>query len=245
MGIAYIYALPAMPMTASVYSNTTLIGYTDLQVGDESMGCVFGDFIPTDNYYKFAQKSVWDLGSTTKPDYKKWHSLNINVKLENGYFLYPIGGYTFDDAEEFPDEKKRIDIAGLFRHVIEDFFQTDPPRPFVEEPWETITIEQKILFDTELQKEIKRSSLFGIIKSTTKHILADYECSAVCKNGQADDILFSIHNTSESDKCYALVHLTFIGKTEDNTEFPITTLFDSFDAFKFERMYPDKAEWED
>ncbi len=239
--------LPAMPMTASVYSNTTLIGHTDLQVGDESMGSVFGDFIPTENYYKFVQKSVWDVLATTKPGYKKWHSLNINVQLENGYFLYPIGGYTFDDAEEFPDETKRIDIAGLFRHVIEDFFLTEPSRPFVEESWERITIEQKILFDTELQREIKRTSnsLFGIIKSTSKHTLADYKCSAVCKNGQADDILFSIHNTNRSDKCYALVHLTFSGKTEDNTAFPLTTLFDSFDAFKFERMYPDKAEGED
>lgn len=234
-------------MTASVYSNTTLIGHTELQVGDESMGCVFGDFIPTDNYYKFVQKSVWEFWTTNKPDYKKWYSLNINVQLENGYFIYPIGGYTFDDAKELPDEIKRIEIAGLLRHVIEDFFQADPPRPFVEEPWETITIEQKILFDTELQKEIKRtsSSLFGIIKSTTKHILADFECSAVCKNRQSDDILFSIHNNNGSDECYALVHLTFSGKTEENTAFPSTTLFDSFDAFKFERMYPDKAVWED
>lgn len=236
-----------MPMTASVYSNTTLIGHANLQAGDESLGYLFGDFIPTDNYYKFVQKSVWDFWTATKPDYKKWHSMNFNVQLENGYFLYPIGGYTFNDAEQLPEETKRIDIAGLFRHVIDDFFQTDPPRPFVEEPWETITIEQKVFFDTELQKEIKKtsSSLFGILKSTSKHILADYECSAVCKYGRADDILFSIHNTNGSEKCYALVHLTFSGKTEYNPAFPITTLFDSFDAFKFERMYPDKAEWED
>ena len=234
-------------MTASVYSNTLLIGHTDLRVGDESMGCVFGDFIPTDNYYKVVQKSVWEFWSTNKPDYKKWYSLNINVQLENGYFLYPIGGYTFEDVEELPDETKRIDIAGLFRHVIEDFFQTDPPRPFVEEPWETITIEQKLLFEAELQKEIKRtsSSLFGIIKSTTKHVLADYEYSAVCKSGRIDDILFSIHDNNGSGKSYALVHLTFSGKTEEDTVFPSTTLFDSFDNFKFERMYPDKAEWED
>ncbi len=234
-------------MTASVYSNTTLIGHADLQVGDKSMGCVFGDFIPTDDYYKLVQKSVWDFWETNEPDYKKWHSLNINVQLENGYFIYPIGGYTFDDAEELPDETKRIDIAGLFPHVIEDFFQADPPKSFVDEPWETITIEQKILFDTELQKEIKRASslLFSIVKSTTKHVLADYECSAVCKNGQADDILFSIHDNNGSDKCYALVHLTFSGRTEDNTAFPITTFFDSFDAFKFKRMYPDKAKRED
>jgi len=233
-------------MTASVYSNTLLIGHTDLQVGDEGMGCVFGEFIPTDNYYNFVQKSVWEFWSD-KPNYEKWDALKINVQLANGYFLYPIGGYTFDDVEEFSDEPKRIDIAGLYRHVIEDFFQTDPPRPFVEEPWEAITIEQKLRFEEELQNEIKKpsSSFFGIIKSTSNHILADYECSAVCKSVQADDILFSIHNNNGSDKIYALVHLTFRGKTEENSVWPSTTLFDSFDNFKFERMYPDKAEWED
>lgn len=68
-------------MTASVYSNTTLIGHTDLQVGDESMGCVFGNFIPTNNYDKFVQKSVWNFWGTSKTDYKKWHSLNERIAL--------------------------------------------------------------------------------------------------------------------------------------------------------------------
>lgn len=233
-------------MTASVYSNKLLIGHTELQVSDVSMGCVSGDFIPTDNYYNYVQKFVWEFWSTNKPDYTKWHSLNINVQLENGYFLYPIGGYTFEDVEELPNEPKRIDIAGLFRHVIEDFFQTDPPRPFVEEPWEAITIEQKLSFETELQKEIKKptSSFFGLIKSTSKHILADYQCSAVCKSIQSDDILFTIHDNTGSDKNYAWVHLTYSSKTEENPLWPATILFENFDDFKFQRMYPDKVEWE-
>jgi hypothetical protein len=234
-------------MPASIYSNTLLIGHTDLQVGDESMGCVFGEFTPTENYYKFVQKSVWEFWSTDKPNYQRWDALKINVQLVNGYFLYPIGGYTFDDVEEFPEEPKRIDIAGLYRHVIEDFFQTVPPRPFVEEPWATITIEQKLLFERELQTEIRNSpgSFFGVIESEGKHVLLDYHCSAVCKSLRCDDILFSIHNNKGSNKTYALVHLTFNGKTEESTMWPSTTLFDSFDNFKFERMYPDKAEWED
>ncbi|SFD86497.1 hypothetical protein SAMN05518672_103581 [Chitinophaga sp. CF118] len=234
-------------MRATVYSNTLIIGDTDLQVGDESMSCVFGNFIPANDYYKFVQKSVWEFGSTNKPDYKKWHSLNINVQLENGSFLHPIGGYSFDDIEEFSVETIRIDIAGISRHIIEDFFKSDPPKLFVEDPWMTINIEQKLLFETELQKEIKNASseYWGLVKSTRKHILTDYECSAVCKNIQSDDILFSIHNNNTSDKSYALVHLTFSGKQEGKPKFPLTTLFDSFDAFKFERMYTDKAEWED
>jgi hypothetical protein len=234
-------------MKASIYSDTFLIGHADLQVGDERMGCVFGDFIPTDNYYNVVQKSVWEFWSAKKSDYKKWYSLNINAQLENGYFLDPVGGYTFDDIEGFPDEIKRIDIIGLSYHIIEEFFQKNSTIPFVEEPWETITVEQKFLFETELQKEIKENSSFWerVIKSTSKHILADYECSAICKNIQTDDILFSIHNNNIPDKSYAIVHLTFSGKKETNTLFPLTTFFENFDAFKFERMYPDKAEWED
>ncbi len=233
-------------MKAVVYSNTILIGYTDLKIGDESMGCIFGDFIPTNNYYKHVQKTVWEFNKTSKPNQTKWLSLNINIQLENGYFLYPIGGYTFDDMEEFTDEQKRIDIAGLFRHVIEDFFQTESPRPFIVEPWEAITIAQKLLFETELQKEIKRVSIldFSLFKKKSQHVLADYECSAICKNGQADEVLFCVHNNKSSEKCFALVHLTFSGKKEKHTKFPLTTLFESFDAFKFERMYPDNFDWE-
>jgi hypothetical protein len=233
-------------MKATVYSNTLIIGHTHLLVGDESMGCLWGNLTPTDDYYKFVQKSVWEFWSTDKPDYKKWYSLNINIQLENGYFLYPIGGITFDDVEELPGETIRIDIAGLFPHIIEDFFQSDPVVSFIEEPWITIDIEQKLLFEAELQKEIKKAIGYGeSIQSTTNHILADYKCSAVCQSMQADDILFSIHGNNGSDKSYALVHLTFSGKQEEDPQFPFTILYDSFDAFKFKRMYPDKENWED
>ena len=77
------------------------------------------------------QKSVWEFWGTNKPNYKKWHSLRLNAQLENGYFIYPIGGYTFEDSEELPDEPKRIEIAGVFRHIIEDYFKSTSPKPFV------------------------------------------------------------------------------------------------------------------
>lgn len=210
------------------------------------MGCVFGDFMPTENYYSNVQKLVWSFNSTNKPDYTKWKALNINVQLENGYFLHPAGGYTFDDIEAYSNETIRINVAGLFGHVIEDFFRTESKRLLIEGPWETISIEQKILFENELQKEIKRhpGSFFGWIKPTTEHILSGYECAAICKFKPADDILFAIHKNG-SDEMYAVVHLTFSGKKEENIAFPSTTLYDSFDAFKAQRMYPDKAEWEE
>lgn len=85
------------------------------------MGCVFGDFFPTDSYFKDIQKTVWEFWKTDKLDYKRWNSLRFNAQLENGYFLFPIG-YKFDDIPELPNEPKKINITGLDRHVIEGFF---------------------------------------------------------------------------------------------------------------------------
>jgi hypothetical protein len=100
-------------MKATIYSHETPIGVADLQIGDRSMGHVYGEFIPNDEYYKSVQKHVWEFWLNNKPDYIKWHSLQLNVRLENNYLLFPEGGITIDDLEELQDEPKRIDIAGV------------------------------------------------------------------------------------------------------------------------------------
>jgi len=228
-------------MNASVYSNTLLIGHTNLKVGDRTMGHVYGEFIPTEDYYKSIQQHVWAFWDSSGAD-KQWHLLRLNVQLENGCFLHPVGGYTIDDMEDTPGEPKQIDIAGVWNDVIENYFETVPPRPFTEEPWATITIEQKIFFEDELRKEITpQNTLPGIDKSA--HVLSGYECSAVCSNLHADDVLFSIHKQSGSNWSYALVHLPYSKQT--NSKWPSTTFFESFDEFKFRRVYPDKADWQD
>ena len=232
-------------MKASIYSNTHLIGYTDLQVGDESMGCLCGEFNPTSNYFEIVQQKVWQFWASDKPNYSRWNALRFNVQLENGYFLNPMGGYTIEDMIELTDEPKTIQIAGVFRHVIDDYFKTQPPLPFVEKPWVVIDINQKIYLEDELQKEIKQkeNSIFDFVFA--KHALTGYNCSAVCKTIQSDDVLFSIYCDKNSDADFALVHLTFSGKKESSAKWPATTFFEGFDDFKFSRMYPDKAEWED
>ena len=150
-------------MKAKIYSHNLLIGTSELQIGDESMGCVFGEFLPNEHYFKNVQKYVWEFWKTNKPNYEKWNSLRFNVQLENGYFVYAVGGYTFDDSPDFPDEQKRIDIAGIDRHVIEYFFQKKPTDFFVEEPWENLSIEQKISFEDELNKATKYDSVFEMV----------------------------------------------------------------------------------
>jgi len=109
-------------MKAQIFSHELHIGTTELHLGDQSMGCVYGDFFPNDNYYKHVQKAVWEFWSKDKPDYQKWAAMQFSAQLENGYFIYAAGGFTFDDIEELKDEPKRIDIAGIDWHVIEDFF---------------------------------------------------------------------------------------------------------------------------
>ncbi|GAB3988302.1 hypothetical protein GCM10028807_10660 [Spirosoma daeguense] len=58
-------------MKAKVFSHRQSIGTAELQVGDESMGGIFGEFIPTELYFDKIQKGVWEFWQTNKPDYQK------------------------------------------------------------------------------------------------------------------------------------------------------------------------------
>lgn len=231
-------------MKAKIFSNKHLIGTTELEVGDETMGGIFGNFIPTEMYFDKIQKDVWEFWETNKPDYRKWCSLRLNVQLVNGIFLFPQGGFTIDDIKELPDEPKRIDIFGVNSKIIQDFFLTNPPRPFTEEPWGELLIEQKIAFEDELTKEIgiNEKSFFDFINKKEKHILFDSEFSAFCHDQRNDDVLFEVRKQG-FDKQFALVHLTWKGKGDKN-HYPKTTFYSDFDDFKYSRMYVDKAEWE-
>jgi len=214
------------------------------EVGDFSMGGLFGNFSPNQNYYDKIQKYVWKFWASTKVNYEEWYSLKFNVQLENGMFLMPAGGITIDDIEELKNEPKKIDLAGIDTRIIEDYLMTVPPRSFVEEPWEAISIEEKLAFEKELSKEANISSSYLNIfnPKREKHILAEATTSAFCKDSAADNILFEIHS-KVLEQQFALVHLTWSGKSESiNT--PQTELFANFDEFKHFRMYPDKLEWE-
>lgn len=229
-------------MKAIIFSNLDIIGTTDLEVGDFSMGGVFGTFYPNENYYNKVQKHTWNFNSSNI-NFEQWNSLKFNIQLENGMFLLPHA-ITFDDVEELKDEPKRVDLAGVDTKIIEDFIISNPQRTFVVEPWKPITIDQKLSYETELKKEtFMLSSSWNIFKSKKqKHILSDVDISAFCKDSTADNILFEIRSKS-FDKKFALVHLTWSGKLEGE-KFPITKLFSDYDEFKNLRMYPDKIEWE-
>jgi hypothetical protein len=230
---------------AKVFSHKHLIGTVDLQVGDGSMGCVFGEFLPNENYYNDIQKSVWKFWGQDR-DYQKWYDLRFNVQLDNGYFLYAAGGFTFEDIPEFQDEPKRIDIAGIDGHVINDFFLQETPRSFVVEPWSEITIEQKLALEDELRRELgvdykSALRLDSIHPKSEGDVLTGFEISALCKDQRNDDVLFVTGKGFE--KLFTVVHLTWSGRVESKG-YPLTEMYDTFDDFRQSRMYADKADWE-
>lgn len=227
-------------MNATIYSHKTIIGTADLQVGDGSMGCIFGQFIPNDNYFKDIQKFVWDFWRTNKPDYTKWYSLRFNAQLDNGFFLFPEGGYTFDDSPDFPNDTKRIDIAGIDLDLLN--FTKDT----LLEPWYPIDISQKISFEDELEKEItpvKSAFSFLSAKSKETHTLVGTKYSTFAKYGPNDDVLFAVKKQGEKRRL-AIVHLTWTSrKKEHSTYFPATHFFHDFDDFSEKRMNADNKEW--
>lgn len=225
-------------MNATIYAHKTIIGTADLQVGDESMGCVFGEFIPNDNYFKDIQKFVWEFWANNKPNYSRWNSLRFNVQLDNGFFLFPSAGYTIDDMPELPDEPKRIDIAGINLDVLK--FTTDK----LLKPWYEIDIELKISFEDELKREITSTKSFlDFLSSKDNHTLVGANFSAFAKYGPNDDVLFEVVKDGEASRL-AVVHLTWISrKKEHSNYFPTTQLYFDFDDFTEKRMKPDNIEW--
>jgi hypothetical protein len=227
-------------MNATIYSHKTVIGTAELQTGDESMGSVFGQFVPNENYYKDVQKYVWEFWATNKPNYEKWYSLRFNAQLDNGFFLFPCGGYTFDDSPDFPGEPKRIDIAGIDMNFLSFSKNT------LIEPWSTIDIGQKISFEDELKREITPiKSFFGFLLSDKKdnHILVDAEVSTFAKYGPNDDVLFAVNKKGENNTL-ATVHMTWISrKKEHSNYFPATHFYLDFNDFNERRMKLDNKEW--
>ena len=232
-------------MKAIIYSNKQWIGTADLHITDESMGVVAGKFIPNENY-EAIRKTIWDFhNSNANSRFKELHNLRINCQLENGFFLSPIGGFLITDFEELPNEDLEFEAVGNYLHIIEDNFSSNPPKERIVEPWEYITIEQKIAYEEELFKEIGKTDKKGILNflKPKKHKLHEFEFSAMAKLGYNDDVLFTVNKKGKNEFDYAVIHLTWKGKLEENDAYPSTVFFESFDHFLNYGLNPDQSDW--
>ncbi len=234
-------------MKATIYSNKEKIGTTLLEVSDNSIGVLSGIFTPNENYEKI-RHLFWDFNLETKDkDFELLKNLRLNVQLDNGYFLFSIGGISIWDLEDLKDEPIQLDIAGVFRHVILDYFENTEATPILQEPWDFLTIEQKIAFENELKIEIgsdEKNGIFGFLKrEKDNHNLKNIEVSALANTGMNDDVLFAIHNP-KLDYNFVIVHLTWKGEKERNSNWPSTDYYKDFEEFKYKKMFPDKVERE-
>lgn len=219
-------------MQATLYSHHKILGTVNLAVTDGSMGVVSGTLSPTRDYYEYQNVFLKRLSA----DHKDFRRLNLNLQLENGCFITPWKIWV-EAIDGFPDEITVYGL-GLSRQIIEDYFETNPPKIFVEEPWYVLSIERKLGLEKELRSEIGEKQ-----SQNNNHPLLDYEFSTFATYGAADDVLFEIAGENKEYN-FAVVHLTYKGKLEVSNRWPTTDFYNGFDEFKYFRMFPDKAEWE-
>lgn len=234
-----------LKMKAKIYSDKELIGISELQITDESMGVVSGKFIPNNNYKKI-RNTIWNFHDLTSDKrFKELNELRINCQLENEVFLYPIGGFLITDIKELPNEEKEFEAVGNYRHLIEDNFLSTPPKERILEPWEYISVEQKIIYENELFKEIGKneSKRFLNFFKPKNHKLNEYEFNAMAKMSSNDEILFTLRKKGENKFEYAVINLTWKGKLEKNDNFPRTEYFESFKDFFKNRLLLDNKDW--
>lgn len=229
-------------MKAKLYSYEVLIGETELSVTDESMEVISGKLTPTDWYFDIEHIFLKRYDN----NHEEFKKLKLNLQLDNGCFIMPNKIW----VEVFENSKENITIYGLgiSQQVVEDYFKHTPPKPFLEVPWYTLGLLQKISLEKELLKEISHKE--GLIwDNVTKqqlknHYLENFTCFAYADYGPDDDVLFEIEGEN-SDYTFAVVHLTWSGKKENYIDCPNTYFFKDFNSFMISRGLPDINEWED
>lgn len=221
-------------MKATVYSHTKPLGTIEMKIIDESMGVVGGFLTPNKNYLSLQQIFRKSGGRYNE----ELQQLNLNVQLENGCYLHPLGGYSIYDIEDFPDEIS-VDIVGSNYFNIFETLDGNNPVSFVKEPWYPISIETKLALERELSNEISR---FREDKKFNNHPYAQYDFFALASYGPDDDALF--YAIGDKDYQFAVIHLTWAEKPDSNPAYPSSAFYDSFEEFKSKRLLPDIDEWE-
>lgn len=168
-------------MKGYVYSHKVLIGTTIFKQSFGAMGHIWGEFEPAEEY-QLVKKQVQEFCDAPKKDYKRY-SFRFNIQLENGYFLLPVGGIEILDSAMFPNEPISIHVAGVHSHVYHDYFENN--KPFVTDPWQQVTIEEKIDLEDEVTREIGETNVeFSTLAKHSAgnevHCRTWWQCTFIC-----------------------------------------------------------------
>jgi hypothetical protein len=103
-------------MPYSVFADNTLIGHSDLEVGDPPMGVASGKLRPTPSYSTVRDDCISALASG------KWDRLNLSVRSEDGKSLPAQGGVMILDAYEIEPSEVEVHVAGIPYPLYEQLF---------------------------------------------------------------------------------------------------------------------------
>lgn len=109
-------------MEAKIYTKNIPIGVVNLEVGDYTMGGLYGLFTPNEYYLEEIQKQVRNFNEEINKDFQIWNSFDFKVELVNGYILNPIGGITIEDYNEMFGESIQIELVGVACDIIDGYF---------------------------------------------------------------------------------------------------------------------------
>ncbi|UEG52236.1 hypothetical protein LLH06_14810 [Mucilaginibacter daejeonensis] len=231
-------------MNAQVFFKGEYIGSTLLQVGDASMGHLYGQLKPYKDRVRIIQKLTRSLNSGGDDNSKALNDLEINVQLENGYFLFAEGGITIGYIEDVEKDLIQIDIAGVDHQVIEDYLLTNPPVLFVEDPWYVLNIKKKIkleeMFLQDLNAYTNRFDILFASHHTSERSIG-LKVLALCYTGyQGSTVTLYIVKEEGFAKKFVTVDRMVRG---DEVYRPKLEIFEDLHHFKYFRMFPDKADW--
>ena len=91
----------------SVFLGSTLIGHSDLEMHDASMGVAIGGFRPTPEYA--AVRSVCITAWVGRSQER----LGLRIETSDGETIPALGGVMLLDAEGFPLSEVQVEVAGI------------------------------------------------------------------------------------------------------------------------------------
>jgi hypothetical protein len=97
-------------------------------------------------------------------------------------------------------------------------------------PWQAISLRGRVAYEYELSLEV-----------TPGHPLEGVHATALGRRCIGDDVLFRLHNHSAE---YAVVHLTYSGRSEIGPQWPAVVLYANLDHWIMRGMLIDAADWE-